>query len=157
MLAVASCYIIAFHRRINVVISEIKNTISNLEDLNLSNASEKYEDVKEIFERNDYLRPLWLGYKKSHFFMKDHSNKTLVYTTADADDYFNFNNITSGYNFAFWQNLGGIFTGLGILGTFFGLSLGLSHIDLEPITNKEKPSLVIKYSGYILPLFSYDE
>ena len=55
MLAVAACYIIRFHRRINVVIREIKNTISNLEDLDLSNASDKYEDVKEIFERNDYF------------------------------------------------------------------------------------------------------
>lgn len=142
MAAVVFCYVFKFHNKIKVVISEIKNTISNLEDLNLSNASEKYEDVKEIFERNDYLRTFWLGYKKSHFFMKDHNNKTLVYTTADADDYFNFNNITSGYNIAFWQNLGGIFTGLGILGTFFGLSMGLSTIDLEHITNKEIGNLV---------------
>lgn len=142
MTGVFGCYWVKYSNVIKNIIRETVNTISNLEDLDLSNASEKYEDVKGIFERNEYLKPYWSGYKKSHFFMKDHNNKMLVYTTADADDYFNFTNITNGYNVAFWQNLGGIFTGLGILGTFFGLSMGLNTINLEHITNKEIGDLV---------------
>ena len=52
------------------------------------------------------------------------------YSTVDAAEIFNVQNLTRGMNMTFWQNYGGIFTGLGILGTFIGLTFGLSGVDM---------------------------
>ena len=100
------------------------------------------QNIRNIFFKSDLLKPAWLGYQKNLFFMKDFNGKTVVFTTDDADNYFNYNSLTSQYNALFWQNLGGVFTGLGILGTFIGLSVGLGTINLEHITNEEIGNLV---------------
>ena len=135
-------YYANFYKQQKSIIKDINEVLEEISVLEIKNASDSYEDIKNIFLKSDLLRSAWLSYQKNHFFMKDVSGKSVVYTTEDADFFFNYNNLTNRYNATFWQNLGGVFTGLGILGTFVGLSVGLATIDLEHITNEEIGNLV---------------
>ena len=116
-------YYANFYKQQKSIIKDINEVLEEISVLEIKNASDSYEDIKNIFLKSDLLRSAWLSYQKNHFFMKDVSGKSVVYTTEDADFFFNYNNLTNRYNATFWQNLGGVFTGLGILGTFVGLSV----------------------------------
>ena len=85
------------------------------------NAQDLVADVKE----SNLLKPLWTAFEKTLTTVGD---KT--YSTIDAAEFFNPQSLTRGLNMTFWQSYGGIFTGLGILGTFMGLTAGLSGVDM---------------------------
>ena len=87
----------------------------------VSNAQDLVADVKE----SNLLKPLWTAFEKTLTTVGD---KT--YSTIDAAEFFNPQSLTRGLNMTFWQSYGGIFTGLGILGTFMGLTAGLSGVDM---------------------------
>lgn len=57
---------------------------------------------------------------------------------------------------SFWQAYGGIFTGLGILGTFLGLTYGLSGLDMsnniETLQNSIKKLLSGVESAFVTSL-----
>ena len=79
------------------------------------------EFVDEL-EESSLLAPAWTAFKKTLTEEK--------YSTTDAAEFFNQQSLTRGMNMTFWQSYGGIFTGLGILGTFAGLTFGLSGVDM---------------------------
>lgn len=87
----------------------------------ISNAQDLVAAVKE----SNLLKPLWTAFEKTLTTVGD---KT--YSTIDAAEFFNPQSLTRGMNMTFWQSYGGIFTGLGILGTFMGLTAGLSGVDM---------------------------
>lgn len=72
-----------------------------------------------------------------------------TYSTTDAAEFFNQQGLTRGMNMTFWQNYGGIFTGLGILGTFLGLTVGLSRVVIPKDNDVEvlKTSIAQLLSG----------
>lgn len=110
------------------VLESIKNELLNN---NSHNISDCYEEVNELFLKSDELKDVWTLFKKSLVVTRNiYDDKQVVYSTVDADQYFNVGNICSNINVSFWQNLGGVFTGLGILGTFLGLSAGVANIDI---------------------------
>ncbi len=87
-----------------------------------------FERFSDQLEKNSLVAPLWEKYEKT--LIKDRRNDMVtVYSTVDSDEYINPVNLMSGLNVSFFSNLGGIFTGLGILGTFVGLTLGILGID----------------------------
>ena len=90
-------------REISAVNLEIKNLLSWLE------TPREFQDIDAEFKNYNRLLPVWKIFEKS-------LTKT--------------QNLTHGMNMTFWQSYGGIFTGLGILGTFAGLTYGLSGIDM---------------------------
>ena len=86
--------------------------------LDINKQIKNVDAVKE----SESLKPLWTAFEKTLTDKK--------YSTIDAAEIFNTQNLTRGMNMTFWQNFGGIFTGLGILGTFAGLTFGLSGLDV---------------------------
>ena len=85
----------------------------------------KAQDIVAAVKESNLLKPLWESFAKT---LTEVGDKT--YSTIDAAEIFNPQTFTRGMNMTFWQNYGGIFTGLGILGTFLGLTIGLSGIDM---------------------------
>ncbi|MBR1646522.1 MAG: anti-phage defense ZorAB system ZorA [Selenomonadaceae bacterium] len=85
----------------------------------------KAQDLVAAVKESNLLKPLWESFAKTLTAVGD---KT--YSTVDAAEIFNPQTFTRGMNMTFWQNYGGIFTGLGILGTFLGLTIGLSGVDM---------------------------
>lgn len=83
------------------------------------------QDLVAAVKASNLLKQLWTAFEKTLTTVGD---KT--YSTIDAAEFFNPQSLTRGMNMTFWQSYGGIFTGLGILGTFMGLTAGLSGVDM---------------------------
>lgn len=79
----------------------------------------------DALKKSERLAPAWRAFEKSLTRTNDG-----VYSTTEAAEFFSVRTLTQGLNMTFWQNYGGIFTGLGILGTFFGLTVGLIGVDI---------------------------
>lgn len=106
-------------REISAVNLEIKNFLAWLE------TEREFQDIDAELKNYNRLLPVWKIFEKSLTKTND-----AAYSTTDATDFFSTQNLTHGMNMTFWQAYGGIFTGLGILGTFAGLTYGLSGVDM---------------------------
>lgn len=91
---------------------------------------EHFEDISNEFAKYETLRPVWLDFKKSLTRHKTAESEE-IFSASDAAEYFSFHNFTRGLSMLFWNGYGGVFTGLGILGTFAGLTFGLYNIDMS--------------------------
>ena len=85
----------------------------------------KAQDVAAALEKSEPLKLAWKAFENSLTRTND-----VRYSTVDAAEFFSVQTLTQGLNMTFWQSYGGIFTGLGILGTFFGLTYGLYGVDM---------------------------
>lgn len=88
------------------------------------------ERVREVFAEDKGLENIWDEFAKTLHEQKDFQDgeyKTVsVFATVTSDAYFNSENILEGrVHSEFFKHLPGILTGLGIIGTFIGLILGL--------------------------------
>lgn len=83
------------------------------------------EDIVAALKESDSLAPLWKNFSDTLTRTPD-----AAYSTTDAAEFFSPQILTRGMNMTFWQSYGGIFTGLGILGTFAGLTFGLQGVDM---------------------------
>ena len=116
-------------RKISAVNLEIKNFLA------WSETEREFQDIDAELKNYNRLLPMWKIFEKSLTKTND-----AAYSTTDAADFFSPQNLTHGMNMTFWQSYGGIFTGLGILGTFAGLTYGLSGVnmtsgDIETLKN----------------------
>ncbi len=91
---------------------------------------EHFEDISKEFYKHDSVKPIWIDFRKSLTRHKTDEVEEL-YSASDTADYFSFHNFTRGLSMPFWNGYGGVFTGLGILGTFVGLTVGLNNIDMS--------------------------
>lgn len=91
---------------------------------------EHFEDISNEFAKYESLRPVWIDFKKSLTRHKTAESEE-IFSASDAAEYFSFHNFTRGLSMLFWNGYGGVFTGLGILGTFAGLTFGLYNIDMS--------------------------
>ena len=88
-----------------------------------------YRDRKDVFE-NDELRA---SFNKYRMRVKGHSTRRGVVASCELEEYINENLLDRvGMNF-FNSGISGTMTGLGILGTFLGLSMGLGSFNGDDI------------------------
>ncbi len=118
---------------ISAVNAELKNLIRWL------GKPREFKDIDASFKNHKRLTPIWTDFKKTLVAEK--------YSTTNAAEFFNMTNLTVGMNMTFWQGYGGIFTGLGILGTFAGLTLGLYGVDMTSDIKTLKGSIAQLLSG----------
>lgn len=112
---------------------KIASLKKNLKSINVKD-DESFKDSYPITNH-------WISYQSSFGF--DDLNKT----TEDANDYFNENSlILNNSNFRHFLTLPSIFVGIGILGTFVGLVLGISSFDLSNSTTI-KDSIAVLLGG----------
>ncbi|KAA3596259.1 MAG: hypothetical protein DWQ06_15400 [Calditrichaeota bacterium] len=98
-------------RHTNKINKDLKDLVENFDEEKLSNIS--------------YLSSIWEIYK--HTF---ENGKTKI----SADSYFCFERIiTTKLNYRTWLYVPNLLVGLGILGTFLGLTFGISEFDTESI------------------------
>lgn len=77
-------------------------------------------------EGKDFLHKAWSDYQQTFFLSEDGLKKTI----SDAEEYFGTKTLLGKQvNLRFWTALPGLFLGLGILGTFLGLTLGIEGFD----------------------------
>lgn len=118
-------------------INELKERIDGINnDLSQWNREEEknnfnIKNMEESFQKDPLLGSMWNQYKRSLIRRTSSDNTTTYYSSVDASEIFNVSELTRGLSFNFWKNLAGIYTGLGILGTFIGLTVGLLNIDMS--------------------------
>jgi hypothetical protein len=88
------------------------------------------QQVLEIFASDKILLGLWREFAKTlheqREFRHGEIQTTAVFSTVTSDSYFNPETVFEGpINSEFFKHLPGVLTGCGIIGTFFGLIIGL--------------------------------
>ena len=110
---------------------DITHTMEELSAFSQEDAALRYEDVRGIVRKNEILRAAWNDFDRSVVTrMNADKGYDEVFSVVDAGDILSFSAVTKTMNISYWQNFGGAFTGVGILGTFVGLVVGLSGVDL---------------------------
>lgn len=105
---------------------KIRSINENIKDgLEYLKTPREFQDIDAEFKNYNRLESVWRNFEKSLIKTND-----IAYSTTDAAEFFTTQNLTREMNMTFWQAYGGIFTGLGILGTFAGLTFGLSGINM---------------------------
>lgn len=123
-------------------LSELKKILNSMNaeisDIgSFCSSTEKRARLSEILNKDNRIGSLWKLYDKKLITRKRHGlqgDELACFATDDVENYINFTSITSTINMGFWHNIGGIFTGLGIFGTFAGLTLGLYYIGEHDIS-----------------------
>jgi hypothetical protein len=105
----------------------LRNVISKLETTEPNSTPQK---VSEIFSSDKTLLGLWKEFSKTLHEQREFRNgelqTTAVFSTVTSDAYFNPETVFEGpINSEFFKHLPGVLTGCGIIGTFFGLIIGL--------------------------------
>ena len=139
MISSGSAYWKLFYTPLNNMGEEVQNLINQLKSLRSRVNSfndvhgfyvEHFEDVNDVCLRCGAVCFIWNDFRKSLVRYKTAETEE-IYSIADAAEYFSYRNFTREMNISFWNGYGGMFTGLGILGTFVGLTIGLNNIDMS--------------------------
>ena len=116
-------------RKANPCRNEIKRVINVLRQFESETIADKYEDMNNDLKDDRFIGHRWREFSETLFKVRDLQGKDVMYNAVDPAKFFNMENIVSPHiNLRFYATLPGILTGLGILGTFVGLSIGLSKI-----------------------------
>lgn len=104
----------------------IITTRNNLNDLN--------EIINKEFSKDNSVKKLWKNFYNSFIETKNEIDDEMkVFQTIDAEYYFNNNTLFyENFNHKLFKYIPQGFVGLGLLGTFLGLSIGLDSLNLEP-------------------------
>lgn len=110
---------------------KVKETIKDVKEYNNSTIAAKYEEFNQKMLENSLVKNAWQSYEKTLIKTINREGLTEVFSVTSSNDFFNPQKMSSEINLDFFQNFAGVFTGLGILGTFAGLSIGLYGLDLN--------------------------
>ncbi len=134
-----------FMARISGKINQLEQSKAILDKYNAENIHFNYEPFKAEVKKDELLAGPWAKYEKT-ILVDVHHNPSMVYSTVDAEEYFNAANLSGGMNVSYLSGFAGVFTGIGILGTFLGLTVGLAGIDTTS-TNTLSSSISSLLSG----------
>lgn len=111
----------------------LRRILSSLETLGINTHPSEF---KKVFVSDKQLAHLWAEYEETLHEQREErdgqSHLLAVRSTLTADSYFNEQFVVdSRLRTEFFKHLPGIFTGLGIIGTFTGLIEGLRHFEVS--------------------------
>ena len=79
-------------------------------------------------EDSDLIKGIWKKYQRTLISIPGNDGLE-KYSTVESESYFSVAAFTEGMKGGLWSGLAGTFTGIGILGTFIGLTIGLAGVD----------------------------
>ena len=109
---------------------ELLSVNENLGKINADDYANNFNDIDKVMKNNNSVKNIWLDFCSSLTTASLEDDKKRRYAITSAGGFFRFSTITQSINVAYWKNFGGIFTGIGIFGTFLGLTIGLLGVDL---------------------------
>ncbi len=109
-------------------------------------------EFQKIFEGNSRLLHLWKEFNDTLHAQKEDRDGQMVTValraTATAEAFFNAQYVVDGHlRTEFFKHLPGIFTGIGIIGTFSGLIVGLKNFQVPEDPVKVRASLEMLLGG----------
>ena len=121
----------AYFKKVSSKATEIEAALSQLQEFDEHDYSMRFEDINNVLIKNQTIKEMWRDFSHNLTRVRTPEGKDELYSPVDASDFFRYNLAIKDINNGFWQNYGNIFTGLGILGTFLGLMIGLAGVDLS--------------------------
>lgn len=126
---VALCFNYFFHKPLQIKKEQIEQVQKFLSELD--GEDQKLSIIDAKLKLDPFLYPMWKKYKRNLIQYTWENGSITYYSSMGAEEIFNLYELTSGLSFDFWKNLAGVYTGLGILGTFLGLTWGIGNIDVS--------------------------
>lgn len=134
MLICFICFIWYRKNKDTMILKELDKSILFLNSQEFTNSSESYNDISdEFFNKEKYseLNKIWKVYNSSIVEIKE-EGKHFICQTIDADNFYNNDVLLKErMNTKILNYIPQLMVGLGLLGTFLGLSMGLSNLDLK--------------------------
>ena len=117
-----------FAKPLDARYKEIETYLDILKKYNPQNVNVYFESLSQEMENSDLIKGIWRKYQRTLISIpgKDGLEK---YSTVESESYFSVEAFTEGMKGGLWSGLAGTFTGIGILGTFIGLTIGLAGVD----------------------------
>lgn len=128
MFAIMLYTVISFSKKSKLFYSNIYRLVSYLDSI--ENISANYNTFNGALSKDNYIGKEWIEYDKSLIKHKNMDLSYSIFSTCDANYFFDSDIIKSKINVEQFNATPGYFTGLGILGTFVGLTIGLSSINI---------------------------
>ena len=107
---------------------EIETYLDILKKYNPQNVNVYFESLSQVMENSDLIKGIWRKYQRTLISIPGNDGLE-KYSTVESESYFSVAAFTEGMKGGLWSGLAGTFTGIGILGTFIGLTIGLAGVD----------------------------
>ena len=107
---------------------EIETYLDILKKYNPQNVNVYFESLSQEMENSDLIKGIWRKYQRTLISIPGNDGLE-KYSTVESESYFSVAAFTEGMKGGLWSGLAGTFTGIGILGTFIGLTIGLAGVD----------------------------
>ncbi len=117
-----------FYRPIGAKNSQLTACLTTIEKYRALDIRQCYNELDAVLCEDELIAPVWKKYRKTLVIFGDQGIDG-VYSTVDASEYFYPAALVGKVNTKLWPGLAGVFTGIGILGTFLGLTLALLNIN----------------------------
>ena len=117
-----------FAKPLNARYKEIETYLDILKKYNPQNVNAYFESLSQEMENSDLIKGIWRKYQRTLISIPGNDGLE-KYSTVESESYFSVAAFTEGMKGGLWSGLAGTFTGIGILGTFIGLTIGLAGVD----------------------------
>lgn len=129
-------------RKDKKVLEEIEYVMNDLKDVSLDNINSEFQVINnKLLDNTKYknISEIWNSYNDTIMILKDGK----VCQTVDAELFYNSESLMKEkMNFKLLNYIPQLLVGLGLLGTFFGLSIGLSGLDLSSNDKQQLNELI---------------
>ena len=129
-------------RKDKKILEEIEYVMTELKDVNLDNINSEFQIINnKLLDNIKYknISEIWNSYNDTIMILKDGK----VCQTVDAELFYNSESLMKEkMNFKLLNYIPQLLVGLGLLGTFFGLSIGLSGLDLSSNDKQQLNELI---------------
>lgn len=127
--------------RIKKAGSSVEQLLSVLQNYSLESIRENYGNLQDEMGQAPY-GPVWKKFERTLFKSKSEG----VLMTQDPESFYNDQTLLDNLPLDLFRAMPGIFTGLGLLGTFAGITAGISGIDLGNVETM-KSGIEVLLSG----------
>ena len=161
MLGICLYYYVHINSAIQKSSTGLSEFMTFLKTINREELSYAFEEINQKAGETE-IATYWESYKHSIIKSQD-ENEEILFAKEGAENYFDSEIMLSRYlNISYYGNAAGQFTGLGILGTFVGLTLGiggiLSNMDdmkqgIEVLLGGVSTAFITSIVGILLSIF----
>jgi ribosome-binding protein aMBF1 (putative translation factor) len=123
-------YLNGYDKPAKRIIRDLNEISAGLRSFRGTLTSEQVDEIEQLFQ-NETLRSEWNEYRDSLHAFRDYDDSVIaIRATAPADFFFAKQSVVdTKINADFYRHLPGLLTGVGIIGTFTGLVIGLFQFD----------------------------
>ena len=124
-------YFLKFNSQCKKAERQIKEILDLISSFTEQSATSKFEEINKKLASDDcFVKGPWSAYRKTLLKRYDSGGNASVFSTVDSSMYFNEATMLSNLDQDSYSAVPGYLTGGGILGTFLGLTFGISKLEM---------------------------